>query len=159
MIKEIILSKINLIGYNSLSEDKLYHFIENLKPFFINELNQLSNPTSLKRELKINKLIKNEDDEVIILIDYQHILALKEARDVLNSVISFTYLIKELIQTIDTLIPDKYKIIVLSRMYQDVASHPTTVYKFRTPDSILYMANTVYQIIDNNISIIKKNKN
>lgn len=152
--EEIILKKVNLIGYNSMSEDNLYKFIEDLNPIYLSELEQLTSPKSLIRDIKINKLFKKERSDINIVIDYQHILTIKEARNVLNSVISFTQLIKNLISILEDSLYN-FTITIITRIYQDIGQKITT-HKFRTPESILYMADNAYQIIDEKIVLVKR---
>lgn len=157
---EIVLKKVNLIGYNSMSKGNLYKFIEDLNPIYLNELEQLTSPKALIRDIKVNRLLRKERYDINVVIDYNQVLSLKEARDVLNSVISFTYLVKDLRRILEESL-HKYTITIITRTYQDI-KQPTITYKFRTPESILYMADTAYQIIDNKIFVVKqhiKNEN
>lgn len=140
MKEELILSNLNLIGYDYLSEDNLYNLINGLEPIYINSFDDY---LSLIRDIKINKLLKKESSTNIV-INY-----LKITGNIKYD-ISFRNYVNNLKK-----IAEDCKITIITSIYQDIGSYNR--YKFRTPESILYMAKTAYQIIDNKIFVVKQN--
>lgn len=140
--KNISQSKITLIGYDSISEDKLENIISefcNTRNFIDFVINR-DNAASIVRDLKIQQLL---DYSGYLFIDTEYL----ESHD-LNLLLNFLDVSK---------LP--FKIIIKCKLYQNLANLLVDIptYYYKAGQKILYRVQLAFNFINNEIKMVKNN--
>lgn len=106
---------------------------------YVNFVGCHENSKSLVRDLKIHQLINS----------YNHLVV--ETENLNKDDLIFLY---QFLRTNDL----PFKIIIKNKLYMDLSSHPGTYkYKYRGGEQILYQSQLAFNLINNELKLIKNN--